>query len=708
VLHVSFEFSDLIAGYVTGFDFRHDLIALQTSDGREFRVKLTKTTFGEMLRNLGEPFADCTLHMRDMLMPGRFLFAYGVFYPEADKPFEAKHLVFVGWAENEYEFEKQNWWIHQIRKLADFYIHDQFGDGGIDYQTYRTQLGRDGTRTVDNRQEADTISRLVYGFASAYMMTGDERYLEAAEKGTAYLREHFRATDGTKDICYWYHAVDVKDGSERKILSSGYGEDEEAMPCYEQIYALAGPVQTYRLTGDPQIFEDARRTVNLFERYYRDHVGGGYFSHLDPITFSSRSDSLGHNRARKSWNLIGDHAPAYLINLYLATGEKQYADMLTYCGDLIAEHFADDQHGAFVQEKFLHDCSKDATSCSQQDRAMVGQNLKIAWTLMRLFNLTSDNRYLEMAKKIGALMPEHGLDRQRGGWYDVVDRVPEPARTAHRFAWHDRKAWWQQEQGILAYLILAGMLKDDDSLRYARESAAFYNAWFLDQDSGGVYFNVLANGLPYVMRTEREKGSHSMSGYHSFELCYLAAVYTNLLVTKQPMDFYFKPKPNGFPDNILRVAPDLLPARAVRIDSVTINGEGHTDFDANALSVTLPTSDVPLTVKVRIIPIAGVEHFDAHSDFTNGIFKIVLTGELDMRALPEFRATLDEIVTAQPKRLAFDMRGLKSMVPEGARELMFVRGKLPIEDAISVVGANPRIRQLLMNEEFAKALDLQN
>jgi hypothetical protein len=30
----------------------------------------------------------------------------------------------------------------------------------------------------------------------------------------------------------------------------------------------------------------------------------------------------------------------------------------------------------------------------------------------------------------------------------------------------------------------------------ARESAAFYNAFFLDHDDGGVYFNVLANGIP--------------------------------------------------------------------------------------------------------------------------------------------------------------------------------------------------------------------
>ena len=34
-----------------------------------------------------------------------------------------------------------------------------------------------------------------------------------------------------------------------------------------------------------------------------------------------------------------------------------------------------------------------------------------------------------------------------------------------------------------------------------------------------------------------------MAGYHSFELAYLAAVYTNLLIRNEPMDFYFRPDP---------------------------------------------------------------------------------------------------------------------------------------------------------------------
>ncbi|MGH1551412.1 hypothetical protein ACRAWF_02085 [Streptomyces sp. L7] len=83
---------------------------------------------------------------------------------------------------------------------------------------------------------------------------------------------------------------------------------------------------------------------------------------------------------------------------------------------------------------------------------------------------------------------------------------PTPDSGIHRMVWHDRKAWWQQEQAILAYLILAGTTGDPEQLRLAREAAAFYNAFFLDYQDGGVYFNVLANGIPYLLGTERLKG----------------------------------------------------------------------------------------------------------------------------------------------------------------------------------------------------------
>ena len=113
---------------------------------------------------------------------------------------------------------------------------------------------------------------------------------------------------------------------------------------------------------------------------------------------------------------------------------------------------------------------------------------------------------------------------------------------------------------------------------------------------------MLASGLPFLMGTERFKGSHSMSGYHSFELAYLATVYGNLLINKYPMDLYFKPKPGGFKDNILRVAPDLLPPGSIHIAECSIDGKPYKDFDAKALTVKLPVSKEDLRVKVKIAP----------------------------------------------------------------------------------------------------------
>lgn len=606
--NTGFTFSDTIAGYVTFFKRSKRSFGLKTSDGREFECYLTQTTFAKISQNLEEPYHDCTSRIGEMLDSGQFLFAYGIFYPhEAGSKFEVKSLVFPGEKPGVYRQEEPDWWAKQARSIGDSYLRWQFNypAESIDYRKYRTFLHLAGGKKGDYLQETDTISRLVYGLASAYLLTGEDRFLEGAEKGTDYLREHMRFFDPDEDMIYWYHGILVSGDREQKLLTSEFGDDYDSLPMYEQIYALAGPTQTFRITGDPRILYDIEKTIELFEKYYKDNEKGGYFSHIDPITFDPRSPMLdkGNNRAKKNWNSVGDHAPAYLINLYLATGEDKYLKFLTYTADTIAEHFPDYENSPFVQERFFEDWSHDKTWGWQQNRAVVGHNLKISWNLMRIHHASAQEKYVELAKKIGAIMPDAGSDRQRGGWYDVVERVLGEGEKNHRFVWHDRKAWWQQEQAILAYLILNGSLGEEIYLKHAREAASFYNAFFLDHDDGGVYFNTLANGLPYLLGNERFKGSHSMSAYHSIELCYLSAVYINLLITGKPLDLYFKPKPNAFKDNILRVSPDILPQGRVKTTSVEINGKPYSDFNADAHTVKLPESRTDLRVKVTLTPV---------------------------------------------------------------------------------------------------------
>ena len=599
-----FAFSDSIGGYVKSFDKDKKSFVLTTGDGRDFTIKMTPTLYAKLLRNLGEPWYDTTAAIPDMLTKGRFLFAYGTYYPDAPGVMEAQYIDFMGKDDKKYRFEEPDWWIKQAKSIAEFFVHAQFDKIGdevqVNYDTYRTDISMTGLRHSSFRQETDTISRMIYGLASTYMLTGEEIFLEAAEVGSKYLHDHMRFYDTDENVVYWYHGIDVKDGRETKVFASEFGDDYDAVPMYEQIYALAGLVQTYRINGDPSIMKDVDLTMELFERFFKDSEKGGYYSHVDPITLNAHAQSLGKNMARKNWNSVGDHAPAYLINLWLASGKDAHKDFLKYTADCITKHFPDYENSPFVNERFFDDWSHDLEWDWQQNRAVVGHNLKIAWNLMRIWSIVPEKEYVELAEKIAELMPKYGMDVQRGGWYDVVERVVKEGETMPRFVWHDRKAWWQQEQGILAYQILYGILKKDEYLKYARESAAFYNNYFLDHHDGAVYFNVLANGLPYALGTERLKGSHSMSCYHSIELAYLAQVYTNLLATNKPLDLYFKPVPGGFEDGILRVSPDILPKDSVKITAVSVDGEPWTEFDALGLTVTLPEVKHRPKIKVTI------------------------------------------------------------------------------------------------------------
>src|SRR5712691_8623025 len=113
-----FTWSDTISGYVTGYDAASSTVELATSDQRTFRVDLD-----------------------DLLVPGQYVIAYGIFYPVGDGLlFTAKHIYLMGRRPDDYNFEDAGWWTAQIDQLASFYRRAQFGAGPVDYANYRTSL----------------------------------------------------------------------------------------------------------------------------------------------------------------------------------------------------------------------------------------------------------------------------------------------------------------------------------------------------------------------------------------------------------------------------------------------------------------------------------------------------------------------------------------------------------------------------------------
>jgi hypothetical protein len=199
---------------------------------------------------------------------------------------------------------------------------------------------------------------------------------------------------------------------------------------------------------------------------------------------------------------------------------------------------------------------------------------------------------------------------------------------------------------------------------------------------------------------ERSKGSHSMAMYHSAELAYLAAVYHNLETEQQPLELYFTPKPGAF-GGVLRVAPDLLPPKSVKLMQVWVDGHEHADFDAEAMTVNLPHSTEQQKVRVRLV--AAAVAFSADTlEITGGAARISLAGSLSPHRLPVLREQVEAALDAGCKRITLETGDLVYLDPEAIRYLAVVKQQRDF--ALAVTGAAGQVAQELNDSELDQEL----
>ncbi len=665
-----------LLGVVTQVDLADASFVVRCRSGDDVRTKAGAETFFTALRNMDDLDYDRipdpqsydaskpSERIRKYVRLGEMLFVEGVeIEHDGMRRFDARKVTLLTTAKGEYLFEDTHWWLTQIARFADQWLDDLFEDRRTyewdDFaQLYRTNLNILGQPTDDNIQESATLSRLIYGLSSCYLLTGGERYLLAARAGVKYQRETFRSLSHDGKYCFWMFGKRKRDRGAILIWPSENQDDKGAIALYEQIYALAGLCQYYRITQDWQALEDIGRTVRTFQDFFRDdpkfgYTGtGGYFSHLDYATLRPDVDALGPNKLRKNWNSTGDHIPAYLVNLILALdplprgGEdgEVAAELLETCrgiledtSRLILTKFPDPE-SKFVNERFHADWSPDHSWGWQQNRAIVGHNLKIAWNMTRVANycrsLAADSRTrndsaaatahetfaadLErLAERLANDMAIAGIDQIRGGCFDAVERAPSGGLPIE-FAWSNTKDFWQQEQAILAYLIVYGTTHDAKHLLLAREMMAFWNQFFLDHDNRGVFFRVNADGIPMVEGNYSQKAGHAVAGYHSFELNYLAHTYICTYVQpKSPAQtaagdsffpavdktfcLFFRPDPEAR-HTTLNVLPDFVPPGSLQIVGITVNGVPRTGFSPDNFQIELHRHELGGQVIIEFAP----------------------------------------------------------------------------------------------------------
>jgi hypothetical protein len=220
---------------------------------------------------------------------------------------------------------------------------------------------------------------------------------------------------------------------------------------------------------------------------------------------------------------------------------------------------------------------------------------------------------LQLAGQLADALADVGLDRLRGGCFDTLERHPSNGQDV-QFAWSSTKDFWQQEQAVLAYLVLYGHTKTtepDRAARYlqlARETAMFWNLFFLDRDNNGIYFRTTDNGMPVIQGQYGNKGGHSISGYHAFELNFLAHLYIRAFLGPESAsasgsdrDFclYFRPHERCRQHSI-NVLPDFFPPAALEVAEVTVNGVPRDNCHPDNFQIALGEADLGCTVAVRL------------------------------------------------------------------------------------------------------------
>ena len=192
--------------------------------------------------------------------------------------FEARNVYLLHSDPGRYVFEETHWWPTQTTQMADrilAHLFDATRSYSIDdlSEFYRTNLNILGQPTDEAVQECAMLSRLLYDLSSAYLMTGAERYLLAARATVDYLRGQFRSLSYDGECCLWAYGRRRNLEGERGeyLLFASQGPDDfGTIPLHEQIYALAGLTQFYRITLDSEVLEDIRCTINSFQAFFWD------------------------------------------------------------------------------------------------------------------------------------------------------------------------------------------------------------------------------------------------------------------------------------------------------------------------------------------------------------------------------------------------------------------------------------------------------
>lgn len=454
--------------------------------------------------------------------------------------------------------------IEYVKSNVDFWIKYAYDSV---YGGFYSSIGRDGTVLNDNQKSLISQTRHGYGFTRAFMLTGDEKYLDYAESALNFLFDY-----GWDEVNGGWYCFAKRDGT---IDNDRPWNPNTKKWGFQQQYALLGIVANYEATRDDSVKIWLDKGINsLYTNMWDAQPGNeGYF---EDATFDW-SQKVG-----KGFTCTVDAISTNTELCYLITKETKYKDRFKQLADIIINRFIPTMDNPLVKVTypgtFSTNWQPDLTTKSST--TSIGHFLKTAWCLGRAYLCdTTQTQYKTAADRILNETWDYKFgnytlwDHVNGGpFYAVNILTGEGAKD------YDNKDYWMLEQGFTGPMLNYYITKNPLFLQMADESISFFMNYQVDNEYGEIFSEMNPTGT--VIRNST-KGDDFKASYHSTEMGYYAYLYSNLYYLHKPANLYYRFLPKTTAQEI-SLTPVPIEENLLKIKSVTLDGVAFNTFDANS------------------------------------------------------------------------------------------------------------------------------
>ena len=466
-------------------------------------------------------------------------------------------------ATKEQEIMDGEYWRDQVLTDLMPYWYEHVRDE--EHGAFYLNLSRDWQPMPPWDKMPAMISRQIFSFSTAYLLSGEEKYLNVAREAVDYLLKY----GWDQEYGGWFE----------RISQTGKSKETEKRAA-SQIYCNVGLTQYYFVTGDERALSHVLKSVEIHKTYAHDKELDGYYMRLNRDL--SVSDS---SKAKHSHYGQGSLMP-YLIQV---TRDSAVINFSKHLADISIERMYDSVNDWILgyPNGFDREWNYVPYLVDGKESIYLGACSTAALFFLHLYYLTGEESYLEHGKALGDKLCRYGWDEEQGRWINSVEKAPP-----HRLTGSQQTYWWVQIYGAMLQLQLYHVTQDEQYLENFKKTELFYENYFRDREYGGIYLGVDADGS--FMRKGEKAGSWHTS-FHEIEHGFLNYLNLNLFVNKKPVVLHFKldgPKKHF-------ISPVADPK--VRISGVRINGKPWTDFDARERSITLPAGK-NIDVEVTLAP----------------------------------------------------------------------------------------------------------